>query len=241
MTMIFVLIYILLAGLLIKSFYTHYISERRKYFSFDDRRFTDDDYLKVQDLNIEKLERIFLFFMLFLFLLALGVHLFVDPVLSIWLIALFVSSMLTLSLIVDIRLYTISYDRSHLVMSVIWGAIIAAIFIFLYMRGMSDVDMTFETDRAVMMPADISYEYAEIDAVELVSSLPEIPFNHNVLGTIGQRHGSFTEGEDFYSLNVEDQSADILLIEIEGVQIYLNDADEAVTNEWHETLKERTE
>ncbi|TVT28267.1 hypothetical protein FO441_07600 [Salinicoccus cyprini] len=196
--MIFTLIYILFAGLLLKSFHTRYISEKRKYFSFDDRRFTDDDYLKVQDLNIGRLEGIFLFIMLGVLLLALGVHLFIDPVLSVWLIGLFLAAMLLLSLIVDLKLHTVTYDRSHLVMAVIWFGVIAGIFIFLFARGTEDVDVVFEDTHASMLPDHIGYAYEEIERIEMVDAMPEIPFNHNVLGTLNQRHGSFSKGDTFF-------------------------------------------
>ncbi|WP_246153245.1 hypothetical protein [Salinicoccus hispanicus] len=233
--------YILFAGLLLKSFHTHYISDKRKYFSFDDRRFTDDDYLKVQDLNIGRLEGIFLFTMLGLLLLALGVHLFIDPVLSIWFLGIFVAVMMLLSLIVDLKLYTVAHDRSHLVMAVIWLAVILGIFIFLFARGTEDVDMIFEDTHARMLPADIGYAYEEIESVEMVTATPDIPFNHNVLGTLSQRHGSFSEGQTFYSLNIEDLGNEMIVIVRGDVHTYINDKDETVTREWYETLQESIE
>lgn len=239
--MIFTLMYILFAGLLLKSFHTRYISEKRKYFSFDDRRFTDDDYLKVQGLNIGRLEGIVLFIMLALLVLALGIHLFIDPVLSIWLLGIFVAVMMLLSLIVDLKLYTVAYDRSHLIMAIIWFGVIVGVFIFLFARGTEDVDMVFENEYASMLPGHIGYAYDEIEHVEMVSTLPDIPFNHNVLGTLNQRHGSFSEGEVFYSLNIEDLRNEMIMIIRGNVHTYINDGDETVTRAWYDNFKANIE
>ncbi|GAB3067008.1 hypothetical protein ACFOU0_00200 [Salinicoccus sesuvii] len=239
--MIFTLIYILFAGLLLKSFHTRYISEKRKYFSFDDRRFTDDDYLKVQSLHLGRLENVFLFIMLVLLLLALGIHIFVDPVLSIWILGAFVATMMLLSLIVDFKLYTVTYDRSHLIMAIIWSGVVVGIFIFLFARSTADVDMTFEEGYANVTPGEVEYEYDEIEDVRMISTVPDIPFNHNVFGTLHQRHGYFAEGGAHHFLNIEDTRSEMVMIKKGETHIYVNDAENAVTRAWYENLRTNIE
>src|SRR5690625_7341626 len=98
--MIITIAFILFGGQLIKSFYTHYISEKRKYFSFDDRRFTEDDYMKVQDLNIGGLERVFLYIMFAIYAGALLLHRFLSAILSICLLVDFFSFLLRLHVLI---------------------------------------------------------------------------------------------------------------------------------------------
>ncbi|WP_020006711.1 hypothetical protein [Salinicoccus albus] len=239
--MVFTLIFILLAGLLIKSFYTHYISEKRKYFSFDDRRFTDDDYLKVQDLNIGSIERVFLYVMLALYILALGVHLFINPVWAVWIAALFVSTMLTLSIVVDLKLYTVSYDKSHLVMVAIWAIVIIALFVFLFIRSINDVNLAFEDDGVNLTGQDYMIAYEDINSVEMTDELPDIPFNHIVLGVGGHLHGSFVkEGEAFSIMAVEDQSQEMIRIDTAQGPVYVNDKDPQTTASWFDDLQAAT-
>lgn len=236
--MIFTFTFILLAGLLIKSFYTHYISEKRKYFSFDDRRFTDDDYLKVQDLNIGSIERIFLYIMLFLYIIALLVHLFINPVWSIWIVALFVSAMLTLSIIVDLKLYTVSHDKSHLVMVGIWTIVIIAVFVFLFIRSINEVDIAFESDGVGVTGQDYMIPYEDINSVDMTAETPDIPFNHIVLGFGGHMHGSFVKDDSAVSVvAVEDQSQEMILIDTGQGPVYVNDEDPETTATWFDELQ----
>src|SRR5699024_9548478 len=118
--MIITIAFILFGGQLIKSFYTHYISEKRKYFSFDDRRFTEDDYMKVQDLNMGGLELVFLYIVFDIYARALLVQPSLSPIVLIWLLCAFFSLFLLLSVIVDLTLYPIAYDQTHIIMAVIW-------------------------------------------------------------------------------------------------------------------------
>lgn len=238
--MIFTLTYILLAGILIQNFYTHFFSEKRNYFSFDDRRFTDDDYLKVQDLGIRKIERIFLIIMLVLSLAALSIHLFLDPVLSIWAIALVVGMLLLLNVIVDLKLYTVTYAKSHLFMAGLWLAIIIGGLVIFLNQSINDVDIEVET-AGVSINGEPAIPFDDIDRVEMASGAPEIPFNHNLFGTHLQLHG-FIEGEEaLYDMNIEDRTNDMLVIVTGNIHTYINDREESTTRKWHETLKKKME
>lgn len=240
MTMIFTLTYTLLAGILIQNFYTHFFSEKRNYFSFDDRRFTDDDYLKVQDLGIGKIERIFLNIMLVLSLIALSIHLFFDPVLSIWAIASVVAMLMILNVIVDLKLYTVTYSKSHLFMAGLWLVIIIGGLVAFWNQSVNDVDIGFEKD-GIAINDETPIFFDEIDRVEMTSEAPEIPFNHNLFGTHLQLHG-FMEGEEaLYDMNIEDRTSDMLVIVTGNIHTYINDRDDSTTNEWYENLKEKTE
>ncbi len=240
MTMIFTLTYILLAGILIQNFYTHFFSEKRNYFSFDDRRFTDDDYLKVQNLGIGKIERIFLIIMLVLSLMALSIHLFFDPVLSIWAIVSVVGMLLILNVIVDLKLYTVTYSKSHLLMAGFWLVIIIGGLVAFWNQSVDDVDVEFDTD-GIAINDEPPIPFDDIDRVEMTSEAPEIPFNHNLFGTHLQLHG-FIEGEEaLYDMNIEDRTSDMLVVVTGNIRIYLNDRNGSTTNEWYENLKEKTE
>ncbi|WP_017547701.1 hypothetical protein [Salinicoccus carnicancri] len=240
--MIITIAFILFAGQLIKSFYTHYISEKRKYFSFDDRRFTDDDYLKVQDLNIDRLERTFLYIMLAVYVAALLAHLFLNPILSIWLLGAFFSCILLLSMIVDLKLYTIGHDRTHIIMAVIWLAMIIGIFGFLTMASVKDSDISFEADEFTLASLDYGIPYGDIESVEMTDGVPEIPSNHLVMGAGGHLHGTFIEGgANMSRLDIEDKGQPIVHIKTVHMDIYINDSDAGKTETWFEELSSRTE
>lgn len=240
--MIITIAFILFAGQLIKSFYTHYISEKRKYFSFDDRRFTDDDYLKVQDLKIGQLERIFLYIMLAIYIAALLVHLFISPVFSIWLLGLFFSSILLLSLLVDLKLYTIARDKSHIIMAVIWLVMIIGIFGFLSMASINESNITFDENEFNLSSLDYGIPYEDIEGVEMRDTVPEIPYNHLVLGIGDHLHGTFLEGTtNVNRLDIEDKSQPIIYINTVSMNIYINDKDAQVTENWFEELRSKVE
>ncbi len=240
--MIITIAFILFAGQLIKSFYTHYISDKRKYFSFDDRRFTDDDYLKVQDLKIGQLERIFLYIMLAIYVSALLVHIFISPILSIWLLGIFFSSILLLSLLVDLKLYTVAYDKSHIIMAVIWLVMIIGIFGFLTMASINESNIAFDEDEFNLSSLDYGIPYDEIESVEMTDSAPEIPYNHLVMGIGGHLHGTFIEGSaNVNRLDIEDENQPMILIDTTNMDIYINDKDSGVTESWFEELDSRAE
>lgn len=240
--MIITIAFILFAGQLIKSFYTHYISEKRKYFSFDDRRFTDDDYLKVQSLNIRQLERTFLYIMLAIYVAALLVHLFVSPIISIWILGVFFSSILLLSLLVDLKLYTVSYDKTHIIMAVIWLVMITGIFIFLTMASINDVNIAFEEEEFNLSSLDYGISYKDIENVEMMGDVPDIPYNHLILGIGGHLHGTFLEGStNVNKLDIEDKSHPMIYINTESMNIYINDKDPKVTENWFEELDSQME
>ena len=240
--MIITIAFILFAGQLIKSFYTHYISEKRKYFSFDDRRFTDDDYLKVQDLNIGRLERVFLYIMLTVYVAALLVHLFLNPILSIWLLGAFFSCILLLSVLVDLKLYTVAHDRTHIIMAVIWMVMIIGIFGFLTMASVNDSDISFEADEFTLTSLDYGIPYDDIESVEMTDDAPEIPSNHLVLGVGGHLHGTFIEGGASVSrLDIEDKDQPIIHIKTVDMDIYINDSDAGTTEAWFEKLSSQAQ
>ncbi|HIW13716.1 MAG TPA: hypothetical protein H9891_11245 [Candidatus Salinicoccus stercoripullorum] len=240
--MIITIAFILFGGQLIKSFYTHYISEKRKYFSFDDRRFTEDDYMKVQDLNIGGLERVFLYIMFAIYAGALLVHLFLSPILSIWLLGAFFSCILLLSVIVDLKLYTIAYDKTHIIMAVIWLVMIIGIFGFLTMASINDSDMSFETDEFTLASLDYGIPYDDIESVEMTDTAPQIPSNHLVLGVGGHLHGTFIESAaNVYRLDIEDKGQPMIHLKTVNMDIYINDSDAGTTKTWFEELSSRTE
>lgn len=132
-----ILLFILFGGLLIKSSYTHFISKRKRYFAFDDRRYTEeDDFLKIERLNIKMLERVFLVIMTLTYAAALILLFTGQESLSIWVLATVLAWQFLLSSIIDFKLYTAFHDKSHLVLSVIW--VIAVVIVYV---GVSRIDV----------------------------------------------------------------------------------------------------
>lgn len=133
----YILLFVLFAGLILKSFHTHYISKTKRYFSFDDRRYTgEDDFLKISELNIKQLERIFLYLMLVTYILALVIFIFTGSEVAIWVLATVLAWQFVLSALVDLKLYSAFHDKGHLFMVVVWIALIIVLY-----YGLSRIDI----------------------------------------------------------------------------------------------------
>lgn len=129
MKLLYILLFVLFAGLIIKSFYTHYISKTKRYFAFDDSRYREeDDFLKIHALNIGNLERIFLYLMLVTYLAALAVFIFTDHPAAIWILATVLAWQFVLSMFIDLKLYSAFHDKGHLFMVVIWLILIVVLY-----------------------------------------------------------------------------------------------------------------
>lgn len=129
MKLLYILLFVLFAGLIIKSFYTHYISKTKRYFAFDDRRYAEeDDFLKIQALNIANLERVFLYLMLVTYLAALAVFIFTDHPIAIWILATVLAWQFVLSMFIDLKLYSAFHDKGHLFMVAIWLILIVVLY-----------------------------------------------------------------------------------------------------------------
>lgn len=127
----YILLFVLVLGLLIKFSMTTFVSKERLHFSFDERRYFSDEkaIAKIMRLNLIKIERIFLIAMAILFLIA-AIIFFIGIInLSIWLLVGVVILQLILNIVVDFRLYTAFYDKSNLVMMVIWVGVIIGLII----------------------------------------------------------------------------------------------------------------
>ncbi|CAM4178372.1 hypothetical protein [Lacicoccus alkaliphilus] len=125
----YILLFVLFAGLIFKSFHTHYISKRKRYFSFDDSRYTgEDDFLKISELNIRQLERIFLYLMLATYLAALAIFIFTDSEMAIWVLATVLAWQFVLSAFVDLKLYSAFHDKGHLFMVAVWLLLIVVLY-----------------------------------------------------------------------------------------------------------------
>jgi hypothetical protein len=126
---VYILLFVLFAGLIIKSYYTHFFSKKRRYFSFDETRYTEeDDFLKIEQLNIKILERVFLLLMTTAYIVSLILLVSSQENLSIWLLATVLALQFLLTCMIDFKLYIAFYDKSHLVLSIIWLVAIVIVF-----------------------------------------------------------------------------------------------------------------
>lgn len=133
----YILLFVLFAGLIIKSFYTHFVSKTKRYFAFDDRRYAEEeDFLKIESLNIKMWERIFLFIMTLTYIASLILLLTGWEEISIWVLVTVLAWQFLLSCIIDFKLYTAFHDKSHLLLSIIWLFAIVVVYV-----GLSRIDI----------------------------------------------------------------------------------------------------
>src|SRR5699024_10426871 len=129
MKILYILLFILFAGLISKSFYTHYFSKKKRYFAFDDSRYREEeDFVKIHVLNFGKLERVLLYLMIVTYLAGLSVFIFTEPPAAIRLLTTVLAWQFVLSMFIDLKLYAAFYDKGHLFMVVIWLILIVVLY-----------------------------------------------------------------------------------------------------------------
>lgn len=132
-----ILLFVLFGGLITKSVYTHFFSKKKRYFAFDESRYTEEeDFLKISQLNIKMLERVFLIIMILTYITSVVMLVTGFESQSIWVLATVLVWQFILSSIIDFRLYTAFHDKSHLFLSVIW--VLAVVIVYV---GVARIDM----------------------------------------------------------------------------------------------------
>lgn len=127
----YILLFVLVLGLLIKFAMTTFFNDERLHFSFDERRYFSDEkaIAKIMRLNLVKIERIFLSVMTVLFIIGAIIFFMGNVTLGIWLLIGVIILQLVLNIVIDFRLYTAFYDKSNLVMTIIWIGLIIGLII----------------------------------------------------------------------------------------------------------------
>ena len=127
----YILLFVLVAGLLIKFAMTTFFNDERLHFSFDERRYfiEEEAIAKIMRLQLVKIERAFLILMTLVFIAGAVLFFTGSQTIGIWLLISVIILQLVLNMITDIKLYSAFYDKSNLVMTVIWLALIAGLII----------------------------------------------------------------------------------------------------------------
>ena len=127
----YILLFILVAGLLIKFTMTTFFNKDRLHSSFDERRYFSDEkaIAKIMRLQLVKIERIFLVIMIIVFLAGAAIFFSGNIVLGVWLLISVIILQLIMNIITDFRLYTAVYDKANLVMTFIWLVLIAGLIV----------------------------------------------------------------------------------------------------------------
>lgn len=127
----YILLFILVAGLLIKFAVTTFFNDDRLHFSFDERRYFSDEKSigKIMRLKLVNIERVFLIVMTAVFVIGAVIFFTGNITPGIWLLITVIILQLVLNIVTDFRLYTAFHDKSNLVMMVIWTGLIAALII----------------------------------------------------------------------------------------------------------------
>lgn len=127
----YILLFVLVAGLLIKFAMTTFFNDERIHFSFDERRYFSDEkaIAKIMRLKLVNIERVFFFIMTAVFIAGALIFFTGNITLGIWLLIGVIILQLMLNIVTDFKLYTAFYDKSNLVMTVIWAGLIIGLII----------------------------------------------------------------------------------------------------------------
>ncbi|MCK1975647.1 hypothetical protein LNK15_01080 [Jeotgalicoccus huakuii] len=127
-----ILLFVLVAGLLIKFAATSFFDQDRIHFSFDERRYFNDEeetIAKIMRLNLVMKERIFFIVMTLVYITSIILYFSGNITLGLSALVLVIILQLLLNIMTDFLLYTAFYDKANLVMIVIWIILIAAVII----------------------------------------------------------------------------------------------------------------
>lgn len=127
----YILLFVLVGGLLLKFAMTTFFNDDRLHFSFDERRYFSDEKAigKIMRLKLVNIERVFLVIMTVVFIIGAVVFFTGNITLGVWLLVSVVILQLILNIVTDFRLYTAFHDKSNLVMTVIWLLLIIGLII----------------------------------------------------------------------------------------------------------------
>lgn len=127
----YILLFVLVLGLLIKFAMTTFLNDERLHFSFDERRYFSDEkaIAKIMRLKLVNIERIFLSVMTVLFIVGAIIFFTGNITFGIWLLIGVIILQLILNIVIDLRLYSAFYDKSNLIMTIIWVGLIIGLII----------------------------------------------------------------------------------------------------------------
>lgn len=127
----YILLFVLVAGLLIKFAMTTFFNAEKIHFSFDERRYFSDEkaIAKIMRLKLVNIERVFFFLMCAVFILGVVIFFTGNTTLGIWLLIGVIILQIVLNIVADFKLYTAFYDKSNLAMIVIWVGLITGLII----------------------------------------------------------------------------------------------------------------
>lgn len=127
----YILLFVLVAGLLIKFAMTTFFNKERIHFSFDERRYFSDEksISKIMRLKLVNIERVFFFVMAVIFIAGSIIFFTGNITLGIWLLISVIILQIVLNIVADLKLYTAFYDKSNLAMIVIWVGLIVGLII----------------------------------------------------------------------------------------------------------------
>lgn len=127
----YILLFVLVGGLLLKFAMTTFFNDDRLHFSFDERRYFSDEKAigKIMRLKLVNIERVFLVIMTVVFIIGAAVFFTGNITLGVWILVSVVILQLILNIVTDFKLYTALHDKSNLVMTVIWLLLIIGLII----------------------------------------------------------------------------------------------------------------
>lgn len=127
-----ILLFVLIAGLLIKFTATSFFDQDRIHFSFDERRYFNDEeetIAKIMRLKLVSKERIFLIIMTLVYITSLVLYFSGNISLGLGALILVLILQLCLNIMTDFLLYTAFYDKANLIMIIIWIVMIVAVMV----------------------------------------------------------------------------------------------------------------
>lgn len=127
----YILLFVLVGGLLIKFAMTTFFNDERIHFSFDERRYFSDEkaIAKIMRLKLVNIERVFFFIMTAVFIFGSIIFFTGNITLGIWFLIGVIILQIMLNIVADVKLYTAFHDKSNLAMTVIWVGLIVGLII----------------------------------------------------------------------------------------------------------------
>ncbi|GAB3067015.1 hypothetical protein ACFOU0_00205 [Salinicoccus sesuvii] len=223
-------------AIVIQAFYLHFFSSSRRYFSFDDANFTEQELLQLEDSWVVIFERFSIFMIFGLFIFAVIHHLYIDPVNSVWFIISIYIIMFLMLAINNCKVYRMTHRRKHLWHS-IWPILLIPVTLYMMLSlSIDKVEVTFEGDGAMISGEMWKTHYSDIDQIEMVQELPPLPVDNRMSGIGPHIHGDFLKDDKGYTFHIEDRSNKMIRLAIHDRYIYFNSSDETVTSQWYSEL-----
>ncbi|WP_411843329.1 hypothetical protein [Salinicoccus sp. HZC-1] len=257
--MLTIMMLIVIAVIIARGIYTHYISGKRESFILSGRKGLlkgPEDEALLAALNTAEREKKFISILIFSFILTVAVYIFIDPVFANWFALFMLLMYFVFGAGLDIMVFKATKDKFIIVRLVIGGLFLFGGVTYFITEGLREPELVMKNNHFVNIVYDIGpsssnevnytrdmfFVYESIDDIEMTNETPDIPVINAVHGIGSRLNGVFNKGGRHNRLLIADRTKDkILLTYEEGNKIYINSRSHEETEEWYEALNAKVE